>query len=108
MTPNELIRFFRDESERQGKLFVPDPPRQDQVAKSLLSYTAKYSTEEILLESIKLFIESRTESILVFDYAIGAKEFRDKVEEDIRSKEKFEKILEQTRKRHEKKEEASN
>ena len=103
MSPKELVKFFEAEADKQGKLFVPDPPREEKVAKSLLSYTAKNSSEEVLLESIKLFIESRTEAVLVFDYAIEARVWREKVETDIASKNKFKKILEQTKKRHEQK-----
>jgi len=110
MTPKELIEFFEVETNKRGKLFVPDSPREEMVAKSLLSYTGRYSTERILLESIKLFIESRTEAVLVFDYALEARAFRDRIEVTIASEDKFKKVLEETRKRQEEleKRESSN
>ena len=37
-TGQGLIDLFQKECDEQGKLFVPDPPRQEQVAKSLVKY----------------------------------------------------------------------
>jgi hypothetical protein len=103
LSPSELVEFFETESDKRGKLFIPDPPREEKVARSLINYASANSTEEILLESIKLFIDSRTEAVLVFDYALEARAFREKVEVEITSREKFQKIIEQTKKRHEEK-----
>ena len=103
LSPSELVEFFESESEKNGKLFVPDPPREEKVAKSLITYAANHSTEEILLKSVQLFIESRTEAVLVFDYALEARSFREKVEIEIASREKFQKTIEATKKRHEQK-----
>jgi hypothetical protein len=104
LTPNELVEFFESESDRTGKLFVPDPPREEKVAKSLIAYATNHSTEEILLKSVTLFIESRSEAVLVFDYALEARAFREKVEIEIASREKFLKTIEATKRRHEQKE----
>ena len=62
-TGQSLIDLFQKECDEQGKLFVPDPPRQEQVAKSLV----KYFDYEELEFAVNKFVSDTYGAVLVLD-----------------------------------------
>ena len=79
------------------KLFIPDSPRQEAVAESLLSFYDK----ELLFTAIELFVKSNQGPFLVFDFAVQSKVYTDKVKFESKSVNKFKEIVNQTKKRME-------
>ena len=96
-TGTELIEYFKSFCAKQNKLFIPDSPRQEAVADSLVSF---YKTDNLRL-GVESFIKSRPGPFLVFDFAIESRAFVEKAEFDKKSGDKFKSIVEETKKRME-------
>jgi hypothetical protein len=94
-TGQELIECLKESCRDSGKLFIPDSPRQEAVADSL----AEHYDSEIILETIKYFVKSRTGPFLMFDFAIESKKLTDKIKQEKESKEKFMRIVKDTQNR---------
>lgn len=92
ITGQELILFLEKSCKESGKLFIPDSPRQDAVAQALVDH---YNSE-LLFESIRYFVKSRTGPFLVFDFAVESKKITDKVKQEIESKNLFRQIVKET------------
>ena len=96
-TGQELIEYFKSFCAKQNKLFIPDSPRQEAVADSLVSF---YKTDNLML-GVESFIKSRPGPFLVFDFAIESRAFVVKAEFDKKSGDNFKSIVEETKKRME-------
>lgn len=94
-TGEQTIQHFKDCCKKQSKLFIPDSPRQEAVADAL----ANFYDQQILFDAIESFIKSRTGPFLVFDFAVESKSYTDRVVFDTKSNNRFQEILEETRKR---------
>lgn len=94
-TGEQTIQHFKDCCKKQSKLFIPDSPRQEAVADAL----ADFYDQQVLFKAIEYFIKSRTGPFLVFDFAVESKSYTDRVVFDTKSNNKFQEILEDTRKR---------
>lgn len=97
MTPagSELTKYFKTCCEKYRKLFIPDSPRQDQVADALSSFYDKENIEK----AIEVYIKSRPGPFLIFDFAVESRSFVEKVEFDKKSQDKFKDIVQETKKR---------
>lgn len=95
LTGNELIEFFKDSCRKYHKLFIPDSPRQEQVADALASFYKKDNLEK----AIEYFVKSRPGPFLVFDFAVESRTFVEKVEFEKKSQDKFKDIVQETKKR---------
>ncbi len=96
-TGTELIEHFKNYCAKQNKLFIPDSPRQEAVADSLVSF---YKNDNLRL-GLESFVRSRPGPFLVFDFAIESRSFVDKAQLDKKSTDKFKSIVEETKKRME-------
>ena len=94
LTGNDIIEVFKIYCKENSKLFVPDSPRQDEVAASL----AQHYDSDTLLESIKWFISKEPDPILVFDFAVKSRDYVEKVKKEKASIEKFRQTVAETRK----------
>ena len=92
-TGQDLIDLFQKECNEQGKLFVPDPPRQEQVAKSLVEH---FDYEE-LKPAVAKFVSDTYGAVLVFDFALKSKDLIERSKFEEKSKKRFKEIVEQTR-----------
>ena len=92
-TGQGLIDLFQKECDEQGKLFVPDPPRQEQVAKSLVKY---FDYEELKL-AVNKFVSDTYGAVLVFDFVIKSRDLIERSKFETQSKKRFKEIVEQTR-----------
>ena len=92
-TGQDLIDLFQKICDEQGKLFVPDPPRQEQVAKSLVKHF-DYSELEL---AVNKFVSDTYGAVLVFDFAIRSKDLIERSKFETQSKKRFKEIVEQTR-----------
>lgn len=97
----EFIAFFETTCEKERKLFIPDPPRQEKVAKNLLDFHGKYHTHDILARSVDYHIKTNIGPFLVFDFAIGINNAREHVLTEIASQKNFDDLLNETKKRME-------
>ena len=79
------------------KLFIPDSPRQEAVAESLLSFYDR----ELLFSAIELFVKFNPGPFLVFDFAVQSKVYTDRVKFESKSVNKFKEIVNETKKRME-------
>lgn len=91
---NDIIEVFKLYCSQNNKLFVPDSPRQEEVADSMANH---YDSDD-LLESIKWYTEKEPGPILVFDFAIKSRDYIEKVKKERASVDKFKKTVEETRK----------
>lgn len=91
------INQLKNCCKKYHKLFIPDSPRQEAVAESLLSFYDK----ELLFSAIELFVKSNPGPFLVFDFAVQSKVYTDKVKFESKSVNKFKEIVNQTKKRME-------
>ena len=92
-TGQNLIDLFQKTCDEYGKLFIPDSPRQDEIAKSLVRY---FDYDELKL-AVDIFVRNGDGTVLVFDFALRSRDMieRSKFEEE--SKKRFKQIVEQTR-----------
>lgn len=97
LTGLDLIQLFKDYSETTHKLFIPDPPREEQVADSL----CKHYDSDLLEKAVKWFIDNNTGPFLVFDFAVESRSLVEKVRFEKESVDKFKNIVQETRKRME-------
>ena len=95
ITGQELIECLKESCKESGKLFIPDSPRQEAVAESL----AEHYDGDIILETVKYFVKSRTGPFLLFDFAIESKKLTDRIKQEKESKEKFMRIVKDTQNR---------
>jgi len=91
---SDLIQAFKAVCESEGKLFIPDSPRQEDIADSM----AKHYDSDDLLNAIKLYVKSEYGPMLVFDFAIKSRDFVDKVKKERLSIDKFKQTVADTRK----------
>ena len=97
LTGESLIDLFKTCSEKSHKLFIPDSPRQDQIADSLVQhYDAK-----LLQKAVEWYIESRPGPFLVFDFAVESRDLVEKVKYENEAKSRFQDIVAETRRRME-------
>ena len=95
VTGEQTIQHFQDCCKKHSKLFIPDSPRQEPVAKAI----SEFYESELLFKAIESFVKTKSGPVLVFDFAIESKTYIDKVQFDNKSESKFQAILEETRKR---------
>jgi hypothetical protein len=95
LTGPDLIDCFRKYCAKYNKLFIPDIPRQTQVADAL----AQYYANDNLLAAIELYIKSNSGPFLVFDFAVQSKKMVDKVIFEKEAINRFKNIVADTRKR---------
>lgn len=86
------MECLKESCKKSGKLFIPDSPRQEDVANAL----AEHYDGELLLETIPYFVKSKSGPFLMFDFAIESKKFTDKVKQEKESKNKFMQIVKET------------
>jgi len=97
VTGESLIDLFKSYSEKSHKLFIPDSPRQDQVADSL----AAHYDGELLQKAVMWYIDNRPGPFLVFDFAVESRDMVEKVKYENEAKSRFQDIVAETRKRME-------
>jgi len=96
-TGKSLIQLFETCCNESHKLFIPDSPRQDDIANSLVRHY-----EWTLLErAVRWYVENNSGPFLVFDFAIQSRDVVEKVKYETESKTKFQDIVAETRKRME-------
>jgi len=91
---SDVVSAFRVFCEEKGKLFLPDSPRQDDVADSL----AKHYDSDDLLMAIKWYIDTNDGPILVFNFALESRNLVDKIKREQSSINKFKQVVADTRK----------
>lgn len=94
-TGEQTIQYFQDCCKKYNKLFIPDSPRQEPIAKAI----SDFYESELLFKAIESFIKGRTGPVLVFDFAIESKTFIDRVQFNSKSDDRFQEIIRETRKR---------
>jgi hypothetical protein len=94
-TGEQTIQHFQNCCKKHSKLFIPDSPRQEPIAKAI----SDFYESELLFKAIESYVKSKTGPVLVFDFAIESKTYIDRVEFDGKSENKFQQILNETRKR---------
>jgi hypothetical protein len=97
LTGESLISLFVSKCDEHGRFFVPDPPRQEQVANSLVSHF----DNETLAIAVDSFVKRSSGSVLVFDFALVAKDIVERASFEEKSRVRFLEIVENTRKRME-------
>ena len=97
ITGEELIEIFKKSCEKSNKLFIPDSPRQEAVAKAL----AEHYDGENLSKAVAYYIKSRPGPFLVFDFAVESKTMVDKIKFEEEASNRFKAIVKQTQERME-------
>lgn len=90
----DVVAVFNHICKDKNKLFIPDSPRQDEVANSLADH---YDGDD-LLDAIKLYVASDPGPILIFDFALKSREYVEKVKKERASVERFKQTVAETRK----------
>lgn len=90
----DVISVFALICKEKNKLFIPDSPRQDEVANSLADH---YDGDD-LLDAIKFYISSEHGPILIFDFALKSRDIVEKVKKERVSLERFKQTVADTRK----------
>ena len=94
ITGHDFIDAFKAYCESENKLFIPDSPRQDDIANSLVKH---YNSDD-LLDAIKWCIKSEQGPFLVFDFALKSRDYIDKVKREKNSVNRFKQVVADTRK----------
>ncbi len=93
-TGKDVVSVFQHLCKENKKLFIPDHPRQEEVADSL----AEHYDGDDLLDALKLYIASEPGPFLVFDFAIKSRDFVTKAQKERHSIDKFNQKVADTRK----------
>lgn len=94
ITGRDFIDAFKTYCENENKLFIPDSPRQDDIADSL----AKHYDSDDLLDAIKWCVKTEEGPFLIFDFAIKSRDYIDKIKKEKNSVNKFKQVVAETRK----------
>jgi hypothetical protein len=94
VTGDDVISVFKVYCEEKGKFFLPDSPRQDDIADSL----AKHYDSDDLLKAIKWYIDINDGPILVFNFALESRNLIEKIKKEQSSINKFKQVVAETRK----------
>lgn len=97
LTGEELLQHFASCCKRYNKLFVPDSPRQEQVAKAL----AEFYDKQRLLDACTMYVKHNNGPFLLFDFAVQSKHYVDKVVFEEKAVDRFKNIVQETKKRME-------
>lgn len=95
ITGSDLIALFSSYSQKSHKLFIPDNPREIDIANSLVRH---YDTE-VLERAVKWYIDNRPGPFLVFDFALESRQIVEKIKYESEAKVRFQDIVAETRKR---------
>ena len=95
VTGAELIKFFKESCDKSNKLFIPDSPRQEQVADALAGFYKK----DDLFGAVSVYVKAKTGPFLIFDFAVESRSYVERVKFENKSVDKFKNIVEETRKR---------
>lgn len=97
LTGQIVLQHFVDCCKKRNKLFVPDSPRQEQVADALASFY-KY---DVLIDAIEEYIKANPGPFIIFDFAVQSKKYIDHVVLEKKSRDNFYNMVQQTKKRME-------
>jgi len=98
MNPDELIGYFEEACDREAVLFVPDSPRQEKVAESLIKFHSKHYSLDILKNCVDYYCKVSPKPVTVYEFAITINQVRDKVIKERALIKDFEDKVEATRK----------
>jgi hypothetical protein len=91
---NDVVEVFKLYCKEKSKLFIPDSPRQDEIASSL----AEHYDSDDLLEAIKFYVTNEPGPILVFDFALKSRDYVSKIQKERASVDRFKQTVAETRK----------
>lgn len=94
ITGNDVVEVFKVYCKEYNKLFIPDSPRQDDVANSL----AEHYDSDDLLEAIKWYVDKDQGPILIFDFALKSRDYVQKIQKERASVDRFKQTVAETRK----------
>ena len=94
ITGNDVVETFKVYCDTKNKFFLPDSPRQDDIADSL----AKHYDSDDLLMAIKWYIDTNDGPILIFNFALESRSLIDKIKKEQNSINKFKQVVADTRK----------
>lgn len=94
ITGSNVVDVFKVYCKEKNKLFVPDSPRQDDVADSLADH---YDSDD-LLEAIKWYVTNEPGPILIFDFALKSRDYVSKIQKERASVDRFKQTVAETRK----------
>lgn len=97
LTGASLIQLFSDYCEKSHKLFIPDKPRQEEIAESLV----RHYDHDLLEKGVQWYINNNAGPFLLFEFAVESRSVIEKVKYESASKVRFQDIVEETRKRME-------
>lgn len=92
---------FRKYCDQHEKLFIPDETRDPAIAKSLFKFHKQHYSLRLLDECIVDYIDNHDGPILIYDFAIVVGKIRGRLEAEKESREKFDQIAQETKKRME-------
>lgn len=96
----DFINYFEERCEHYEVLFLPDPARQEKIARQLVNLHGKTAGDkEVLYKAVDLFIQESQGTALIYDFAIESSKYRDKILVNKESHENFNKLLKETEKR---------
>lgn len=91
----DVIAAFKAYCEEYNQLYIPDSPRESEVADSL----AKHYNSDDLLDAIKQFVKKGEGPFLLFDFALRSRSLIESAKSEKASVERFREIVEETRKK---------
>ena len=94
ITGDNVVDVFKIYCKEKSKLFIPDSPRQDEVAQSL----AEHYDSDDLLEAIKFYVSNEVGPILIFDFALKSRDYVVKIQKERASVDRFKQTVAETRK----------
>lgn len=94
ITGNDVIQAFKVYCEDKNKFFLPDSPRQEDIADSL----AKHYDSDDLLMAIKWYVDINDGPILIFNFALESRSLIEKIKKEQNSINKFKQVVADTRK----------
>lgn len=92
LTGKELIEIFKESCEKSHKLFIPDSPRQESVADSLV----QHYDNELLVKAVETHIKKNYGPFLIFDFAIESRTMVDKIKFEEEAKNRFRNLVRET------------
>lgn len=98
LTSDDVLAVFGEACSEYGKLFVPTDASKS-VAENLVKYYSRFRSEQLLIDSIWEFVKGTQGAVTIFDFAVSANKWSDKVEEEKDAMDELNKLMRFTQER---------
>jgi len=97
ITSTEFLKIFRETCEKYNKMYIPDSPREDAIAVSLMTYHKKNYDIDTLVEALDMYVkELGHKPALLLEFSLVVHDYRQRAIQERRLREEYKHVLKMT------------